>query len=188
MSSRIIISPYDAEWPAAFLTFAGSIRTACPPGSTLHHIGSTAVPGLAAKATIDLQLTVHGLADVDVEALGRAGFEHVPGVADHLPAGHAWREHDLRKLYFRLPPRAAHLHVRERGRPNQRYALLCRDFLRANQHAAAAYEAAKRALAARFADDASAYYAVKDPMFDLIMAGAELWTEKVGWTEPPPDA
>lgn len=77
---------------------------------------------------------------------------------------------------------AVHVHVREAGRANQRYALLFRDYLRADARAADAYAAVKRALATAAPDDFDTYYAVKDPACDLIIAGAEQWAERTDWT------
>jgi GrpB-like predicted nucleotidyltransferase (UPF0157 family) len=64
------------------------------------------------------------------------------------------------------------VHVRVEGRPNQRYALLFRDYLRAHPDAAAAYAALKRALAA-LGIDREVYADVKDPACDLIFVAAE---------------
>ena len=66
-----------------------------------------------------------------------------------------------------------HLHVREKGRLNQRYPLLFRDDLRADPVAAGAYGLLKRALVEVALGDLDIYYAVKDPASDLILAGAE---------------
>ena len=53
---------------------------------------------------------------------------------------------------------------------------------------ACSYEAVKRALATAAPDDWELYYAVKDPACDLVIAGAEQWAERVGWSPPPSDA
>ena len=74
------------------------------------------------------------------------------------------------------------------GRPNQRYPLLFRDYLRADPFAAASYGAVKRALATIAPDDWDTYYAIKDPACDLILAGSEQWAASVGWSPPPSDA
>lgn len=82
----------------------------------------------------------------------------------------------------------ANLHVRVAGRFNQRYALLCRDYLRAQPMAANACAEIKRQLAQRFPGDVESYFAAKDPVFDVIMAGARVWAESVGWEVPVTDA
>ncbi len=80
------------------------------------------------------------------------------------------------------------MHVREHGRPNQRYALLFRDYLRADPVAASAYGELKRALAAATGADRDAYYEVKVPACDLIVAAAEHWAARIRWTPAPSDA
>lgn len=79
------------------------------------------------------------------------------------------------------------MHVRQKGRFNQRFALICRDFLRARPVAAAAYGLIKQRLAERFPADPDAYYDIKDPVFDIIVEGANAWAEVIGWSEPPGD-
>jgi GrpB-like predicted nucleotidyltransferase (UPF0157 family) len=78
-------------------------------------------------------------------------------------------------------------HVRERGRFNQRFALICRDFLRVHPVAASAYALIKQRLAMRFPMDPDAYYEIKDPVFDIIVEGANVWARATGWSEPPGD-
>ena len=187
MSQSIRIVPYRPGWPETYRALAERIAPLMPPGSSLHHIGSTAVPGLAAKDVIDLQLSVERLDHQLVGAFTAAGFTHKPGRTDHAPAGRTTGPEDCAKLYFTLTAPEAHLHVRERGRYNQRYALLFRDYLRADIAAVAAYGAAKQALALAVGGDRDRYYAVKDPLCDAIIAAAELWARTTGWEEPQPD-
>lgn len=164
-----------------------AIMQAAPAGAYLHHIGSTAVPGLAAKDIIDIQLTVDDLAAVDDDAFEREGFERRSVTADHCPPGIKLAASELRKAFFRSRGRPANLHIRERGRFNQRYPLLCRDFLRAHPTAAGAYTLIKQRLAQRFPADDDFYYDTKDPVFDIIMDGANEWAKLIGWSEPPGD-
>lgn len=74
------------------------------------------------------------------------------------------------------------------GRFSTHYALLCRDYLRARPLAAAAHGEVRRELARLHPEDMNAYYAVKDPVFDVPMAGAEDWATLMGWVLPPSDA
>jgi GrpB-like predicted nucleotidyltransferase (UPF0157 family) len=187
MTLKIEIVAYRATWPDEYRRLAAIIRPIAPAGSRLHHIGSTAVPGLAAKDVIDIQLSVDEFTDVDIATFVESGFTHRPGLKDHCPPGAALPDEDLFKLFFKTSQRPAHLHVRQIGRFNQRYALLCRDYLRAHPDAAKAYETVKLGLARRFPDDAEAYYEIKDPVFDIIMAGANIWAERVSWCQPDCD-
>jgi GrpB-like predicted nucleotidyltransferase (UPF0157 family) len=76
--------------------------------------------------------------------------------------------------------RRVNVHVRLAGKPNQRYALLVRDFLRANPAVAAAYAELESRLAAALANPAD-YPEVKDPAVDLIYFAAEAWAVSSGW-------
>src|SRR4029079_1192646 len=77
--------------------------------------------------------------------------------------------------------RPTNVHVRVAGRPNQRYALLFRDYLRVHPAAAAGYADLKRQLAAYHPDDIQAYVNIKDPVCDVIMSAAEEWAARTGW-------
>jgi GrpB-like predicted nucleotidyltransferase (UPF0157 family) len=183
----IEIVPYRSNWPADFQRISAILRALMPEKAVLHHIGSTAVPDLPANDIVDVQMTVDRLEDLNVARLEGAGFKHVPNRTDHSPPGQSLADRELSKLFFKLDNPASHLHVRERGRFNQRYALVCRDYLRINARAAAAYAKVKVELAERFFDDPVSYYAIKDPVFDVIMAGAEEWAASNSWVEPPFD-
>jgi GrpB-like predicted nucleotidyltransferase (UPF0157 family) len=108
---------------------------------------------------------------------------------DHVPPGRDPTPTEWRKLYFRTPAgqRPTHLHVRETGRANQRYALLFRDYLRAAPAAAAAYGRVKAALARLHPEDQDAYYDVKDPVCDLIIDAAEHWAAMTRYVPGPSD-
>jgi predicted N-acetyltransferase YhbS len=77
--------------------------------------------------------------------------------------------------------RPSHVHVRVVGRPNHRYPLLVRDYLRAHPTSAAAYAEMKRRLAA-LAPNSGTYAEMKDPACDLIYLAAEAWASSSGWT------
>lgn len=158
-------------------------------GRGVSHIGSTAVPGLAAKDVIDLQLGVDSLADADAvrDALQDAGFPHRPDItADNpKPPGSApW----LKRYHSAADPgRPVHLHVREVGSPGWRYALLFRDWLRAEATARDEYLALKRGAADRRRSDPDAfdYTEDKEPWFDIALPRAEQWASATGWTPRP---
>jgi GrpB-like predicted nucleotidyltransferase (UPF0157 family) len=79
------------------------------------------------------------------------------------------------------------LHVRQVGRANQRYALLFRDYLRADAQVMGAFAQIKETLARLHPTDAEAYYDVKDPVCDLIMAAAERWATAISYAPGPSD-
>jgi GrpB-like predicted nucleotidyltransferase (UPF0157 family) len=186
-----VISDYDPAWPSKFRGIGDSLRRQLDGAIVLRidHIGSTAVPGLAAKDLIDVQLTVGRLDEVDEwpdELL--PGLTRRPGnTVDHVPSGAPAEPAEWTKRYW-SDRHTVHVHVREQGRLNQRYALMFRDYLRADATAAGAYGQLKRALAEAVADDWDAYYAVKDPACDLIISAAEHWAVRVGWIPAESDA
>jgi GrpB-like predicted nucleotidyltransferase (UPF0157 family) len=189
----IEIVPYKPSWPLEFREIGSRLRAAL--GDTalaIHHIGSTSVPGLDAKDVIDVQITVSSLEDANLKAaLERAGFVWRTDIdRDHAPPGMTLRDVELEKRYAKAAEsaRPAHVHVRVPGRWNQRYPLLCRDYLRSHESAANAYAEIKRQLARYFPNDAEAYYDIKDPVFDVIMAGAEDWAQFTGWQPGETDA
>ncbi len=188
--SAITIVPYQPAWPGEFQKIGRMIREALREHALrIDHVGSTAVPGLAAKDIIDVQITVAGLEPAIKETLTAIGYLHRPHTHDHLPPGHEGQDDQWTKWMFKSldDGRRANVHVRIAGRPNQRYALLFRDYLRAFPTIAQAYAATKMALARRHPDDADAYYDVKDPICDLIIGSAELWARNSGWKPGPSD-
>lgn len=181
----IVIVPYQADWPERFKAFGQVLRSALGPlALRIDHIGSTSVPGLAAKDVIDIQVSVHELTSSVEQALNGAGYLRLQHITrDHLPPGMIDEPDQWAKWFFAHPTevRRVNLHVRVAGRANQRYPILFRDYLRSNSAAAAAYGQVKIALAAHHAEDADAYYDIKDPVCDIIMSGAERWANEINW-------
>lgn len=191
---RIAIIPYSPRWPGEFQPLGATIRRALGDlALRIDHIGSTAVAGLAAKDIIDIQVTVKSLVPAApiADALASAGYAIREGIVrDHQPPGDSRAAGEWIKLYF-VPPagqRPTHLHVRAEGRANQRYPILFRDYLRSCAEATAAYAEVKRQLARHFPLDIEAYYDLKDPVCDIIIAAAEAWAREVRWNPGPSDA
>lgn len=191
MSPVIAVVRYQPSWPDEFQTLGHILRAALGDyGLRIDHIGSTAVPSLAAKDVIDIQITVQQLEPAIEEALKSVGYRRIMHLThDHVPPGSSGPESDWAKWVFAEPPdqRRTNVHVRPAGRPNQRYALLFRDYLRSHTGAAKAYGQVKHALAVQHPEDKDAYYAVKDPVCDIIMEAAEVWAAATGWEPGPSD-
>ena len=189
-SPTILVAEYRPEWPAEFGALAHQIRAALGTlAQRIDHIGSTSVPGLAAKDRIDIQVTVASEAQLDeaLERIAAAGFQARPGNAtDHVPPGASAAPEEWSKRFAAQRPgeRPANIHIRVAGRANQRYPLLFRDYLRAHPASAAAYAELKRQLAQRL-DDIQSYTEVKDPACDLIALAAEDWAAATGWSLGP---
>ncbi|MFI6757710.1 dephospho-CoA kinase [Micromonospora sp. NPDC050417] len=174
----------DPHWEAQYARIAARVRHALRPTDLrIDHIGSTAIPGLAAQDLIDLQLTVDSLAQADALAapLAAAGFPRRAGNwwdEPRYPAdGARWEK----RLHGGADPgRPVNLHLRVVGSPGWRYALLMRDHLRADEEQRAGYLALKRGLVAGGPDTAS-YAAAKDPWFDAEHLRAERWATTTDW-------
>lgn len=150
------------------------------------HIGSTSIPGMAAKNVLDLQLSVRDLAaaEADFDAgLATLGFVPSPFKHDHVPAGSTdpavtWSKRTWSRRDH--PGGDVNLHVRRVGSPNERFALLFRDWFRAHPESVPGYAAFKRTLAG-VCQDIGAYTEVKDPVVDMVIGIAECWAEQTGW-------
>jgi GrpB-like predicted nucleotidyltransferase (UPF0157 family) len=186
--AMIDIVDYQERWKEEFEEIAQQLREALGHlALRIDHIGSTSVPGLAAKDVIDIQVTVERLEPSLIPLIKSLGFEHPPyfGIHhyhdDHQPPGYPTPEDEWLKYFFRRSqPRRVNLHVRVAGKANQRYALLFRDYLRSSPASANAYAELKRQLAANLTD-LDAYTDVKDPVCDLIAIAAEAWAIRTNW-------
>lgn len=185
---RLVASHVD--WPAQAERLAARIRLAASGLAVrVDHIGSTAVPGLAAQDVVDLQVTVRSEADADdlAQPLAAAGFPLRPDRTDaHSqptdpdPARRAARTHVSAD-----PARWADVQVRVLDGAGWRFALLCRDWLRADEAARAEFEGVKRAASAQHHDQsAPRYLAAKNAWFDGAQARAQAWAQQTGWTAP----
>lgn len=193
--ASIEIVEYQPRWVEEFTRIGAALRRELGAWArSIHHIGSTSVPGLAAKDLIDVQVSVAQLeiSDEIRSAFDAAGFPIPPDAPnrDHVPSGLDDSPDNWAKAMARQRPgkRRVNVHVRAVGRPNQRYPLLFRDYLRVNTGAAATYGLIKRELAKLHPEDMDAYYDVKDPVCDLIMAAAEQWAHQHHWVSPATDA
>jgi GrpB-like predicted nucleotidyltransferase (UPF0157 family) len=163
------IVDYDPAWPAEAETELRRIRAALGEVAVrVDHIGSTAIPGLAGKPIIDLQVAVDALEPTEryVEPLARLGYLFVP--APNSPDHH----------FFAKPPerpRTHHVHVFEAGSEHELRHLAVRDFLRANPEAAAGYAILKRELAARHPQDRLAYVEGKEAPMRALEELALAW-------------
>lgn len=162
-SGTVRVVPYDPAWPALFAAEADRIRVAADGlPLRLEHMGSTSIPGLAAKPIVDILAgRPPGSAVAPyVEALVRAGYAHrgeqgIPG----------------REFFRRGDPRSYHVHLAEEGSPAWRTPLAFRDALRADPALAAEYGALKRELAARFPRDRESYIEGKGPFVARVLRG-----------------
>ena len=186
-SRPVVVVPYKASWEEEFRTIGSRLRSILQTEALrIDHIGSTSVPGLAAKNIIDIQITVRNLDEMEpfIERMASNGYRHREGNTSDLFVGEEMQdEAQWRKMYFREAEGDGrlHLHVREEGRLNQRYALLFRDFLRSNTTVRKGYEQIKQRLAEIFPESIEGYLYIKDPLMDIIFEGASIWARETDW-------
>ncbi|GAA3690558.1 dephospho-CoA kinase [Gordonia hankookensis] len=142
--------------------------------TAIDHIGSTAVPGLVAKPTIDVQITVAdlGVADALVDVLADGGFPRIPGIDGDRPKPDPATgsvDEGLWGKRFHVsadPGRPVNVHLRPAGSPGGAFAIDFRDWLRADDAARDEYSQIKKTAMAGADGDLDRYVAAKEPWFD----------------------
>ncbi|MBF4627842.1 GrpB family protein [Curtobacterium flaccumfaciens] len=156
----VTLHPADSAWAAVFADHRRRILEALPGSGTdapvVEHIGSTAVPGLAAKPIVDIVVVV---ADITAEATY---------LDQLLAAGYELRVREPGHRLVRTPARDVHVHVYERGATAVDEYLLLRDHLRDDADDRALYERTKRELLDRSWDDMNAYAEAKTAVITAI--------------------
>jgi GrpB-like predicted nucleotidyltransferase (UPF0157 family) len=180
VTDPVRIVPYDEQWPALFAAQASAMRERLGDVALrIDHIGSTAVPGLAAKPIIDVQISV-------------AAFEPLDAFRSPLEGlGYVFRgdNRERTKRYFREAPgrRRTHVHVRRAGSFSEQLVLLFRDFLRTHPGSAQRYADLKNDLAKQYAGDRHRYTDEKRPFTWETLAAADQWAQRTGWVPGPSD-
>ena len=162
----VFIAPYDPSWPALYEEEKSRILADIGPYvATIEHMGSTAVPGLAAKPVIDILIGVRSLADANffIPPLEARGYEYVSRYEDEMP----FRRYLHRKVNGE---HTHHLHMVE---PNTRFykvQLAFRDYLREHPETRDAYAALKIELAEKYRNDRMAYTDAKSAFIEEILS------------------
>jgi len=159
----IEIVPYNPQWPLCFKAEAQRLQLAVSKLERIEHIGSTAVPSLAAKPVIDILLLVRPPVDLAGMTAVLADLGYAPRPAAPSTDVCFYVRRDERGI------RTHHLHlVASGGGRDQR--LVLRDFLRTHELQAREYEALKRELATRFRCDREAYIEAKTDFINTLLA------------------
>lgn len=166
----IEIVPYDPNWPHQFAEEAAELQKIFSENFIIaHHIGSTAVPGLSAKPTIDIILIVKNIELVDqknkqMEALG---YE-------------AWGEYQIpgRRFFVKgEEKRTHHVHTFESGHPEIEHHLIFRDYLKSHPNDAEDYVNLKIKLAHEFANNRRGYVKNKQDFVKALLKKAMKWAK-----------
>lgn len=175
-SSALELNESREEWPLVAQRLLNRLRKHVS-ASGFEHVGSTAVPGLRAKAVIDLQVSVDDLSRVDSQGFLRAGFVPHPTIDRDSPRPSAPDISWPKKFFVSADPmRPVNLHVRQLGSDGEQFARLFRNWLRAVPEARAEYQALKESLAAKGLSTAE-YANAKEPWFDLIEERMRRWAQ-----------
>ncbi|MCB0047288.1 MAG: GNAT family N-acetyltransferase [Caldilineaceae bacterium] len=170
---HIVVVEYDDAWPVEFAAEAARIAPLFGDNLVrIHHVGSTSVPGLAAKPIIDMLPLVKDIRRVDavIPRMIDAGYQAMGEFG--LPG----------RRYFKRDTdgeRTHHVHVYAAGDPNARRHLAFPAYLRHHPAGAARYAACKRAAATDHPDDIIAYMDYKDGLIKELEAEALAWYAEV---------
>lgn len=160
---RFQVVDYDPRWPAMFITLATRVR-ACLSGIVLRveHVGSTAVPGLAAKPIIDLDVVVPSAREIPlaIERLATIGYVHEGDLGLEGREAFRWPAGEQRH----------HLYLLVEGARELRRHLAFRDALRTDPNLRSEYATVKRSLADRHHSNADAYSGGKDIFVESVLS------------------
>lgn len=161
----VIIQDYDPLWPRLFEQLRSRLAVLLEGIATaIEHVGSTSVPGLAAKPIIDIDVLLTSSSDLPraIARLASIGYEHRGDL------GISGRE------AFRAPPEESphHLYVCPPGNIAYMEHISFRDYLRSHQKDAEAYAELKRTLAGKFRNDREAYNEAKSEFVQRILRRA----------------
>jgi GrpB-like predicted nucleotidyltransferase (UPF0157 family) len=163
----VTVVDYDPAWLQRGTHERDHLRQLLVPWLTddVEHVGSTAVPGLAAKPIIDLQAPIHDLADADriASVLAPHGWHYVPPALDQRPH----RRFFIKVVHDR---RATHLHLMTTASARWHQQLAFRDALRSNPDLVRTYTQLKHELVDRHEDDREAYTAGKQRFVEDVLA------------------
>jgi GrpB-like predicted nucleotidyltransferase (UPF0157 family) len=161
----IVIAEYDPAWPLRFAAEREKIARALGTvANRIEHIGSTAVPGLAAKPIVDILVAV---ADVEDEAA------FAPAL---IAAGYDLRVREPGHRLFRTPARDVHVHLWAADSDDEHRHLNFRDRLRSSADDRILYERTKRELAQHPYSDTNYYAEAKTGVIREILEGGAAGT------------
>jgi GrpB-like predicted nucleotidyltransferase (UPF0157 family) len=164
------VVPYQTEWKEKFEKEKRSLEKILPD-ATIHHIGSTSVPGLAAKPIIDILIEVPGLESIDDRKEEFSQLDFVGKGENGIPN---------RRYFYKVEgnERAVHLHLFPNGIDHVIRHLAFRDYLREYSEEAKRYGELKSRLARNFPHDMEGYIQGKDQFVKDLEKKALNWYEK----------
>jgi GrpB-like predicted nucleotidyltransferase (UPF0157 family) len=179
VSDSIYLAEYNSRWPSMFEEERARLQAAIGEWvADIQHVGSTSIPGIAAKPIIDIAVHLHSLVDA---------LKCITPLVEHLQYECLGEFGIPDRIYFRkltntpLPGqshdgvgRTLQLHMYELSHEQYEKQITFRDYLRAHLDTAREYEALKRELSVRHAGDVEAYADAKSDFVQSILRSAAL--------------
>lgn len=170
---KVDVIPYQMDWPKKFNEESTLLKTIFQDAAiTIHHIGSTSIPGMSAKPIIDILIETNSIDSID-------NYHSMMIEQGYEPKG----ENGIKgRRYFAKGGinRTHHVHIFEAGNPEIKRHLLFRDYMKAHPADAKAYAQLKNELAKQFNDDIDSYIAGKNAFIKGIDQKAKRWGENKG--------
>ena len=165
-SRKTQISDYDPNWIHLFETEARLLQSIFGEiALTIHHIGSTAIPGIKAKPIIDILITTHDMEKIDNFDDQLELFNYVIGGEFGLPGRRFYCKGDAQHCHF-------HVHIYEATNPSVEKYLVFRDYMIAHPRDADEYESLKTDLAIKYPNNRTLYTQSKGEFINNIFKKA----------------
>jgi GrpB-like predicted nucleotidyltransferase (UPF0157 family) len=160
-AGKVLVAPYSVEWQRLFAEERSRLLAAVGAYvQDVQHVGSTSIPGMAAKPIIDIGIAVRNFEEASV----------CVGPIEHLGYEYRGENGIPRRRYFeRGNPRTHHLHMNEMGSRAWTNQILFRDFLIQHAEIAQEYATIKMSLAQVYPSDRDAYLAAKAPFIERVL-------------------
>ncbi len=170
MQRKILVVPYDPTWVSKFEAEGKRISLALGKiVERLHHIGSTAIPGIYAKPIIDFLMEVYEIVELDDRSSALEGLGYEAKGEFGIPGRRYFRKNDAAGV------RTHQIHAFEVGSPEIERHLAFRDYMSAHAEEARAYGELKQGLAILHPQDIQAYMDGKDAFIKEHLAKAIAW-------------
>lgn len=167
------IVPYNPEWPDRYSQIESVVQKIFAEVRSIEHVGSTSIPGMSGKDSIDVMIVVTDISIVDekVSAMVGVGFRYTGSLLGE--GTRLFRRMDGARLL-------ANVHVFESGNYHVREMVQFRDYMRSNPEAVCEYSELKLSLYSEFPNEYSSYRKQKSayvqPLMEMITATYENWT------------
>jgi len=155
------IAPYAADWPLWYAKEAALLQQIIGEAADIQHVGSTAIPGMAAKPQLDILVQVPDITAIDA-------LQQQVEAADYVAYGDALKKGGRLFSRWKAGAKIINVHVFETGSPAVNEYISVRDFLRTHPEEAEKYAAFKLELYKKYPTDYLKYREYKDPYLEQL--------------------